>query len=67
MIYLIYFKDNILIYLTYKAQMIMLVAEKVIILAKYLNYANIFSKKLAAELINCFNINKYIINLKSDK
>lgn len=33
-----------------KVQIALLVAEKVIILAKYLDFANIFSKKSAIEL-----------------
>lgn len=39
-------------------------AEKITILAKYLDYSNIFSKELAAELLKHFDINKHLINLK---
>lgn len=37
------------------------------ILSKYSNYVNVFLKKLAIELLKRFNINKYLINLKSDQ
>lgn len=42
-------------------------AKKVLIPAKYLEYANIFSKKLMAKFRKYFNINKYIIDQKADK
>lgn len=45
----------------------MLVTEKVINLAEYLNFVDIFSKKSAAKLSEHFNINKHSINLESDK
>lgn len=62
-----YFKSKILIYLTYKAQIAWLLAKKVIILAKYLDNINIFSKKLVAKLLKYLNNNKYIIDLKLAK
>ena len=48
-----------------KAQMPLLISKKVIILAKYLNYANTFSKKSAKILPKQRSINKYIIKLKN--
>lgn len=42
--------------------MALLIAEKVIIPEEYLNFANIFSKKLARELFKCFDINKDAID-----
>lgn len=37
------------------------------ILTKYLEFAYISSKKLAAKLFNRFNINKHLVNLKPGK
>lgn len=45
----------------------MLLDKKIIMPAKYLNFINILSKKLAIELPKYFNINKHLINLKFDK
>lgn len=42
----------------------MMVTKKVTVLKKYLNYAIIFSKKLAIELFKYFAINKYVFHLK---
>lgn len=55
------------IYQAYKAQIVLLVAKNVIIPAKYLDYLNILSKKSAIELPNHFKINKYLIDVESDK
>lgn len=41
--------------------------KKIIILAKYLNFIDIFSKKLALKLLKISNINKYVIYLEPDK
>lgn len=41
--------------------------QKMSILAKYLDYANIFIKELAGKLSKHSNINKYIINLELNK
>lgn len=43
--------SKILIHQVYKVQINLLIVKKVIILAKYLDYINIFSKKLAAKLL----------------
>ena len=45
----------------------MLLTKKVIILAKYLDFINIFSKKFTIVLIKYLSINKDIINIKVDK
>lgn len=50
-----------------EAKIALLVARKVTILTKYLDYANIFLKKLAIELPKYFDINKHLINLKPGK
>lgn len=55
------------IYQTWKAQIILLVAKKIIIPAKYLDFANIFLEKLAIELFKHSAINKYSINLEPSK
>ena len=41
--------------------------EKVIILAKYLGFVNVFLKNLTVELSKHSSINKYTINLKLNK
>lgn len=47
-----------------KIQIALLLAKKVTILAKYLDYSDIFLKELAIKLFKHFNIHKYLINLK---
>lgn len=56
-----------LIDLAQKAQMSLLLANKVNISKEYTNFSDIFSKKSATVLPNFLNINKHTINLKSDK
>ena len=51
-IYMALFTSKILIHLIFKAQTWLLLVEKVIVLAKYLDFANVFSKKLAKILKN---------------
>lgn len=58
---------KILIYMAQKAQIVFLLAKKVIVLAEYLNFIDVFSKKVAVELFESFVINKHLINLKLDK
>lgn len=55
---------NISIHLTQKVQIALSMAEKVTILKRYLDYANIFLKESTVELPKCFDINKYLINLE---
>lgn len=41
--------------------------QKVVITTEYLDYDNIFLKKLAIELPKCSDINKHLIKLELDK
>lgn len=66
-VYIVYLKVQMLIYLAEKTQIILLLIKKVIILKTYLAFANIFSKKLIAELLKRSDINKYVINLELNK
>lgn len=63
-IYMVNFSLKMSILLAYKAQIGVLVAEKVFFLAKYLDYLDIFSKKSEIELLKCFDINEHLIHLK---
>lgn len=54
-------------HLAWKAQIALLVVKKVTVLAKYLDYSNIFSKKSVVELSKHSDINEHSINLESDK
>lgn len=58
---------KMLIYLVQKLQIALLITEKVVIAANYLNYANIFSKNSVAELFKRSDIIKHTINLEPDK
>lgn len=58
---------QIIIYPAWKAQIALLLTEKVTVLTKYLNFANIFSKKSAVELFKKLEINKYVIDLELNK
>lgn len=66
-IHVAYFKAKISIYPACKAQITLLMVEKVTIPAKYLNYLDLFSKKSVVKLSKYSNINKLVINLKPDK
>ena len=55
------------IYLACKAQIALLIAEKITILAKYADFANVFLKKLAKVLLERTSINKYAIKLVDSK
>lgn len=63
-IYIAFLNSKISIYLAYEAQIALVVAKKVNILIEYLDYFDIFFKKLAAKLHERFDINKHLINLK---
>lgn len=52
---------------TCEAQISLLVAEKVIILTKYSDFSDIFSKKSVAELLKRSDINKHSIDLELGK
>lgn len=60
-------KDEILMYLAWKAQIILLLTKKLIILAKYLDYTNMFLKQSAIELPKQSDINQNAINLELSK
>lgn len=42
-------------------------AKKILILAKYLNFTDVFLKKAAAKLLKRLDINKHTINLEPGK
>lgn len=50
-----------------KSQIAWMIIKKVIVLAKYWDFADIFLKKIAAGLLKCFDINKYLIDLEPGK
>lgn len=58
---------KIMMCLAQKTQIVLLIAKNVTVLPKYINFVNVFLKKLAIKLIKHFNINKYTINLKLNK
>lgn len=62
-----YLGRKILIHLVCKVQIPLLVAKKVTILTKYLDFLDIFSKKSTVELFKYFDINKHLINSKLNK
>lgn len=66
-VYITYLKGKISIYPVCEIIIALLVTEKVIILAQYSNFTDVFFKKLAAELLECFNINKHSIGLNLGK
>ena len=51
----------------WKTQIVLLLAEKVIIPNKYSNFADVFLKEFAVKLPKCSNINKYAIELERGK
>ena len=55
------------IYLAFEAQIALLVAENVIVLAKYLDFADLFLKKSAEMLPKRTGINKHAIELEDGK
>ena len=58
---------KITIYLAWKAQIALLLVEKLIILVKYANDIKVFSKKLAKVLPKQIGISKYTIDLEKGK
>lgn len=56
-----------LIFFAWNAQIFLLIAKKITILAKYMDLVDIFSKIVAAKLFEYFAINNYLINLKIGK
>lgn len=57
-----YLSSKIITHLAWKAQIVLLFIEEVVILIEYLNYANLFWKESAIELFERFDINKHIID-----
>ena len=55
------------IYLVMKAQITLLIAKKVQILAKYLDFSEIFLKKKALMLLKTINLNQYIIEFQENQ
>lgn len=54
------------IYPVWKTQIVLLIAKKVNILIKYLDFVDVLLKKFAVKLFEHFNINKHLINLEPD-
>ena len=50
-----------MIYLAWKAQIALLIIKKVIVLKKYLDYADVFSKELTEILLERKEINEHAI------
>lgn len=66
-VYMAYLGSKMWINQACEAPNTFLLANKVIVWAKYSDFDNIFFKKVAVELYKRFAINKYLINLKSIK
>ena len=62
-----FLKLRITIHPVKQAYLTLLVVEKVTILAEYLDFADVFSKKLANVLLKQIRANKHVIKLKEDK
>lgn len=58
---------EISIYPVWKAQILLLLTEKVIVPVEYLNFADVFLKKLVTKHSKYFAINEHLINLETDK
>ena len=58
---------KITIHLAWEAQIALLLTKKVILLAKYTDFVDIFLKELAAILLECFGINEHTIKLENSK
>lgn len=67
MVYIAYLGSMIIISLTQEEKIFLLLVEKVIVSKKYLDFIEIFSKKLVAILFKYFDIIKYIIDLELDQ
>lgn len=66
-VYITNLDTKISIYSSCKAQITLLVSEKVTIPAKYLDFLDLFLKESVAELPERFNINEHLIDLKPGK
>lgn len=66
-IYIVYFRSKILIYLACKASIALLLAEKISVPKKYIDFLDVFFKKLMIVFFDYLNINKHVIDLKPNK
>lgn len=66
-IYMTYLGSKILINLVYKAQIILLLVKKISVPKNYTLFLDNVFKEFVAVFLNHLNINKYIIDLESDK
>lgn len=66
-VYIAFFSIVITIYPTQEAQIVLLIAKKVIDLTQYLDFAIVCSKTLVVQLPKCSDINKHAINLEPSK
>lgn len=66
-VHMAYLGSKITIDLAWESQITLLITEKFVIPAKYLDYADVFLEKLATELSERTNINKYFIDLELGK
>lgn len=57
----------ILIHLTRKTQIVLLLAKKIKILAKYLDFSNVFSEKKVLILLEKTKLNQYAIKMQHGK
>lgn len=55
------------IYLAWEAQIGLLLTKEINISKKYIDFLDIFSKKSVTIILKYLDINKHIINLKTDK
>ena len=65
--HIIFLGSKITIYLVREAWIGLLSTKKVVFLAKYLDFADVFSEKLANLLLEKTGANKYAIKLEKDK
>ena len=67
MVHVAFLTSKMSIQLAQEAQIALLIAEEVIVPAKYSDFADIFSKKSAKILSKYTKINKYAIKLENNK
>ena len=66
-IYVTILTSKMIIYLAQKAQIVLFIAKKITVLAKYLDFANVFLKESLEVLPKRTRISKHFIELKKDK
>ena len=64
--YIASFILEIIIHLVYRAQIASLLAKKVTILAKFLDFADVFLKDSAKTLLNWIGVNEHVIKFEKD-